>query len=180
METNTRRSAASRRLAGWSSCVLGVALAVVAVTESAAAAETPGVFAAVPGFSVRNGDWVAVDGLGILVLGQPVPRRLAAVVLRGEVGLGGSSAGIGLATNVLGLSPSTQGWSATDFIGSGVLSLEGRLERMYGPTSWRRTTYVGGQISFSAIICKPALGWMVAADDPRDRHFQIVFAGAGW
>ena len=137
--------------------------------------------AVVPGFSIRNGDWLAVDGLGILLLGAPAASRMTAVVVRGEVGLGGSSAGIGLATNVFAGSDYTLPctWKMDEFLGSGILSLEGRVERMCGPTTWRSTTYVGWQVSFAGIIFKPAVGCMVAADNPRDRHCQIA-TGAGW
>ena len=134
-----------------------------------------------PGFSIRNGDWLAVDGLGILLLGAPAASRMTAVVVRGEVGLGGSSAGIGLATNVFAGSDYTLPctWKMDEFLGGGILSLEGRVERMYGPTTWRSTTYVGWQVSFAGIIFKPAVGCMVAADNPRDRHCQSQPARAG-
>jgi len=136
---------------------------------------------AVAGFSIRNGDWVAVDGMGILLLGAPTANRMTAFVVRGEVGLGGSSVGIGLATNALRGPDYRLACSCKmdEFIGSGILSLEARVERMYGPTTWRNTTYVGWQVSFAAIIFKPALGCVVAADNPRDRHCQIA-TGAGW
>jgi hypothetical protein len=67
----------------------------------------------------------------------------------------------------------------TDFPGSGMLSVEARVERMYGPTSWRSTTYVGGQLSFAGIMIKPSVGWMVDVHDPRDSHYQIT-TGLGW
>jgi hypothetical protein len=169
---------------------IGIVLAAVALVLLPAGAQAregefcdrgpaacAGRFAAVvPGASVRNGDLVAVDGLGVLLLSTPSP---VALVIRGELGLGGSSAGIGLATNAFG-SASPGDWRIDDFLGSGILSLEARVSRMYGPTTWRSATYIGGQLSFACIIFKPALAWMVAADDPRDEHFQIVLAGVGW
>jgi hypothetical protein len=134
--------------------------------------------AVVPGFSIRNGDWVVVDALGVVLLGlQEKPARGYAVVMRSELGIGGASAGVGPATNLF----SGQGpRDMSDFLGSGILSLEARVTRMYGLTSWRSTTYVGGQLSFAGIIWKPAIGWMVAVDNPHDVHGQITLFGGGW
>lgn len=185
-----------RQAVPWHWRIVGVGLAVVAIALPAARAEAgpceqngsnwPGVVsndvAFMPGFSLRNGDWVAVDGLGVLLLPAARPwDRVAALVVRGEVGLGGSSAGVGLATITLARqAPRPSGeCEVSEFLGSGIVSLEGRVERMYGPTTWHSTTYVGWQVSFAGIIFKPALGCMVAADNPRDRHCQIA-TGAGW
>jgi hypothetical protein len=51
---------------------------------------------------------------------------------------------------------------------------------MFGPTSWRRTNYVGGQVSLAAILWKPAVGLMVAPADLHDLHWQVTFISAGW
>jgi hypothetical protein len=171
-----------------------VGLAVVAIALPAARSEArpcqrdgswPGVvsndLAFAAGFSLRTGDWVAVDGLGVLLLPAARPwDKMFALVVRGEVGLGGSSAGIGLATRLLPSQGSRPGeCQISEFLGAGVLSLEGRVERMYGPTSWRSTTYVGWQLSFAGIIFKPALGGMVASDNPRDQRVLLA-TGLGW
>jgi hypothetical protein len=141
----------------------------------------PGKTALVPGFSVRNGDWLAVDGLGVLVLGWQTPSRAVALVARGEAAIAGVSAGIGLATNALtGPCAPKPRCDIDDFLGAGIISVEARAEQMYGPTGWHRTTYVGGQVSFAGIIFKPAIGFMVNPRDRRDAHAQVVIAGAGW
>jgi len=163
------------RVAAW----IGVAGAgVMLLAGSAEARPLETAFAG--GASIRNGDWVAVDGLGVVLLGSPVPIRSLAVVARGEVGLGGVSAGLGLALNSLpGQCRVPGACTMSDLLWSGMISLEARVARMYGPTSWRNTTYAGGQLSLAGIICKPSLGWMVDVHDPRDRHYQIA-TGVGW
>jgi hypothetical protein len=134
----------------------------------------------VPGLSVRNGDWVGIDGLGVALLGSPRPGRTIAAVLRGELGLGGAAGGLGLATNLLSGSCSAPGGcSMSDFLGSGMGTLEARIERMYGLTSWRHATYVGGQLSWSLVIWKPSIGVMFDAHDPRDARLQVA-TGCGW
>jgi hypothetical protein len=187
METKPHRPAAPPRLVSRLSPLFGVALATIATMLPTAQAQAGsdslcgevivcgGDFSAVaPGFSVRNGDWLTVDALGVLMLDTRAP---IAAVARGEIGIGGSSLGIGLATNFFG---PPQPWTMSDFL-MGIFSLEARVERMYGPTTWRSTTYVGGQLSWGLMIFgKPALAWMVAADDAHEEHFQFVFFGAGW
>jgi len=182
METDRHSPDASPRLVRQLSCRLGAGLVAVAIMLTAGKTNArPFEVGAVPGISVRNGDWVAVDGLGVLLLGAPTAITMAAVVIRGEIGLGGSSAGIGLATNAFAANctlPDT--YDMSEFLGTGILSLEARVARMYGPTTWRSATYVGGQLSFAGILWKPAIAWMVATDDPRDRHTQITICGFGW
>jgi hypothetical protein len=171
METNHR----------WPSRLCGIACAIVVVTAPAGGAvAAPIETVLVPGVSVRNGDWVAVDGLGIALLSPREYASFVAAVLRGELAIGGISAGVGLATNVLSEPCPSRGCDMSVFLGSGILSLEGRVERMFGPTSWRRTTYVGAQVSLATIFWKPAVGLMIAPDDPRDHHWQITFIGGGW
>jgi hypothetical protein len=149
----------------------------------------------VPGFSIRNGDWIAIDALGVGLLGSTAPGCTFALVLRGELGLGGASAGFGLATNMFAEACSAPGGcDMSEFLGSGMMSLEARVARMYGPTSWRSTTYVGGQLSFALTpfipphwfdgplnigTFKPSIGVMVDPHDPRDKHTQIA-VGGGW
>jgi hypothetical protein len=167
---------------------LAAVLVVVVIRDRSALADgwpmealVPGKAALVPGFSIRNGDWVAVDGLGVLVLGWPKPSRAVALVARGEVAIAGVSAGVGLAMNAIGGTCAPQPrCDIDDSLGGGIVSVEARAEQMYGPTSWHRTTYVGWQVSFAGIIFKPAIGLMVNPRDPRDSHAQVVFAGGGW
>jgi len=156
--------------------VILVAAAVLTLLEGNTLAR-PSETAVVPGLSVRNGDWVAIDALGILLLPADNPSRYFAVVGRTELAIGGVGAGFGLATN-LGPEQSPEGMA--DFLGTGILILEARAELMYGPASWRRAIYVGGQLSLAAILIKPAIAWMVAVDDPRDAHVQITLFGGGW
>jgi hypothetical protein len=156
--------------------VASVVLALLGRTPEARAVEAP----VLPSLSIRNGDWVAVGGLGVGLLGSTAPGRTFAVVVRGELGLGGVGAGLGLATNMFaGSCLAPGGCSRSDFFGSGVGSLEARVERMYGLTSWRHTTYVGGQLSLSLVIWKPAIGVMFDAHDPRDARLQVA-TGCGW
>ena len=142
---------------------------------------TSGRLGLVPGFRVRNGDWFVVDALGIALLGPPARTRAVAVVARGEAGIGGAGMGVGVATNALpGPYPAPGGVQMSDFVGSGIGILEARAEWTYGLTSWRRTTYVGGQLSLAAVVFKPSVGVMVDAHDRRDRRVQVAFLGAGW
>src|SRR4051812_32272530 len=85
----------------WRSRLCGIAFAIAVVTVPAGGAVAgPIETALVPGVSVRNGDWVAVDGLGIVLLGPREYGSFVAAVVRGELAIGGISAGVGLATNV--------------------------------------------------------------------------------
>jgi hypothetical protein len=65
--------------------------------------------------SVRNGDWVAIDGMVVLLLGEPTPHRTAAAVFRGELGLGCSSLGMGLAMNSIAHGPQER-YDMSDFL----------------------------------------------------------------
>ena len=180
MKTKQRIRASSDPLGSWlSRLFIGLASVVVILLDGTAEAR-PIEATVVPGLSIRNGDWIAVDGLGVILLGSHAPDRFSAVVLRGELGIGGASAGFGLATNLLsGPCPPVSGCDISHFLGSGMLSLEARVERMYGPTSWRSTTYVGGQFSLAAVIFKPSVGWMVDPRHPSENHIQVA-TGCGW
>jgi len=152
-----------------------VAAAVLTLLEGNTLAR-PSDTAVVPGLSVRNGDWVAIDALGIFLLPADNPSKYFAVVGRTELALGGVSAGFGLAMNLF---PEQSPEGMTDFLFAGILSLEARAEVMFGPSSWRRTTYVGVQLSLAAFM-KPAIAYVVAVDDPRDAHVQLTLFGGGW
>ncbi len=125
------------------------------------------------GVSFRNGDYVAVEP-GIVQLGLPAESgRLFAATVRGQLGAGGSGGGIGLATNIW---PSPGPHDLRDFYFEGIIILEARVERMYGPTSWRHTTYAGPQLSVALpIVPKACLGWMIDVHDAADNHAQLGF-----
>jgi hypothetical protein len=59
------------------------------------------------------------------------------------------------------------------------VSLEARLERMYGLTSWRSATYLGPHLSLSALVMKASVGWMTNVNDRGDHHIQLA-VGAGF
>lgn len=122
------------------------------------------------GVSFHNGDWLVVDGLGMVVVyDPPLSSRCLAATARAEVGLGGSAAAIGLATNTFDTS-----CKMDELLESGVIGVEARLERMYGPTSWRRTEYVGAQVSLAIPWWwRPSLAWMFNVHDAADNHLQI-------
>jgi hypothetical protein len=123
-----------------------------------------------PGLGFRNGDWFAVDALGMAIFDPLRSHRCIAATARGELGIGGSAAAIGLATN---LDEAPCKVSAA-FLESILVSLEARVERMYGPTTWRRTTYVGAQVSLATMFWfRPSLGWMFDAHSAADNHVQV-------
>jgi hypothetical protein len=59
------------------------------------------------------------------------------------------------------------------------VSLEARIERMYGVSDWRSATYLGPHISISAYLPKASVGWMVNTNDRSDHHVQLA-VGAGF
>jgi hypothetical protein len=100
-----------------------------------------------PGLGFRNGDWFAVDALGMTIF-DPLPSgRCIAAMARGELGVGGSAVAIGLVTNV----DEAPCKVSAAFLESGLVSLEVRVERMDGSTNWRRTTYEGAQVSLATM-----------------------------
>ena len=127
------------------------------------------------GMSVRNGDYLALEP-GIMHLGLPAESgRLFAATVRGELGIGGSGGGIGLATNFC---PSPGPHDLRDFYYDGIIMLEARIERMYGPTSWRHTTYAGPHLSIALpIVPKVSLGWMIDLHHAADNHVQLGLGG---
>jgi hypothetical protein len=122
-----------------------------------------------PGLAFRNGDYFVVDALGLALFNLPRPGRCLAATGRAELGVGGSAVAIGVATN-LGEAPCELGEA---FLESGLISLEARVERMYG-SSWQRTTYLGAQISLASMwTLRLSLGWMVDPHDAADNHVQF-------
>jgi hypothetical protein len=122
------------------------------------------------GFGFRNGDLFAVDAVGMALFDTFRSGRCIAMTARGELGVGGAAAAVGLATN---LAEAPCKLSAA-FLQSGIVSLEARVERTYGPTGWRRTMYVGPQVSLATMWWwKPSLGWMFDAHDAADNHVQF-------
>lgn len=125
------------------------------------------------GINVRNGDWVTVNAMGMVLLGPPEARTCAAVTARAEVGIGGSGAGIGL-----GVGPFPEGCVMPNFLFSGIISLEAHVERMYFST-WPSATYVGPQVTFSWIWMKISIAAMHDINDSTNKQGQLGF-GMGW
>lgn len=123
------------------------------------------------GLEIRNGDIVSLEAGGIVVFGSAskLPRPVIAS-LRGELAVGGASAGIGLA--IAGTDKPHPG--LRDVLFGGLVLVEVRIERMYGPTSWSHTTYAGPQVTlYPSIAPKLSLGWMAAIHDTIDNHLQV-------
>jgi hypothetical protein len=133
----------------------------------------------VRGASFREGDLFAIEPSGLFVFGPF--RRPVVGVARAVVGAGGSGVGIGVAVNTLrscwGDQACLQG---IDFFVGPFVSLEARVERMYGQfwqtsgvTKWRDATYAGPQLSFSVFVLKASVGWMVDVTDRTNHHAQL-------
>ena len=129
----------------------------------------------VRGVSVRQGDWLAIEPSFLFVPGSTGRRSPLVVVARPMLGVGGSGIGIGLAPILACSEPCPM----TDALMVLPVSLEARIERMYGLTSWRRATYIGPHVSLSAFVLKASVGWMVDVNDRSDHHLQLAI-GAGF
>jgi hypothetical protein len=125
------------------------------------------------GFSFRKGDWFSFEPSFLFVSGAGGAGRPIVGVARPMLGVGGSGAAIGVATSLARPCPPAEPCQASDFLLSVPVSLEARVERMYGPSSWRGTTYFGPQATVSAYVFKASLGWMVDVNDRTDRHIQL-------
>jgi len=183
METNPRRFDFASGLGG-AAATISFAATLVLTSGKARAQNNPVVIVVpehvflVRGASFRNGDLIAIEPSGLFSFGPIGPPVV--MVARAVLGLGGSGGGIGLAINPIPQCPGTEMcWKGEDFFTGPFISLEGRIERMYGLTSWRSATYVGPQLSLSIFVLKASLGWMIEVDDREDQHLQIGF-GAGF
>jgi hypothetical protein len=127
---------------------------------------------AVRGFSFRQGDWLSLEPSFLFV---PASRGAYSpvVVVRPMLGVGGSGVGIGLAP-IWGCPGPCD---PTDALMLLPVSLEARIERMYGVSDWRSATYLGPHISISAYILKASVGWMVDVNDRSDHHIQLAIGG---
>src|ERR1051325_8410102 len=156
----------------WARIALASAVVILlgSGTEAPARAATVGV-----GGELRNGDWLAVEPVVLFPVAGSEDRSDLGVTARGVFGVGGSGAAIGLAAGPGGpcnkLEPSTPFGSS--------IALDARVERMYGPSSWRHTVYAGPQLSFGGIFAKWSVGWMFDVHDKGDNHLQLGFGG-GW
>jgi hypothetical protein len=125
------------------------------------------------GFSFRKGDWFSFEPSFLFVSGAGGPGRPIVGVARPILGVGGSGAAIGVATSLARPCPGAEPCQANDFVFSLPVSFEARVERMYGPSSWRGATYLGPQATVSAYVFKASLGWMVDVNDRTNRHVQL-------
>ncbi len=156
------------------------ALVIVAVTSlgAQAAARTPAEQVAV-GVEFRNGDWLAFELVNLTLLAGSEDGANVALSARAVAGLGGAGLALGLASGVGGPCVEREPCGLRDSFMSSIVGLEARLERMYGPTTWRHTAYLGPQLSFGGIFLKCSVGWMFDVEDETDNHFQIGLGG-GW
>lgn len=126
----------------------------------------------------RNGDDFAFEPAALFLLGSPGEgRRPLAALVRGEVAVGGAGGGVGLAIDWF---PNDQDPypNPEELIYGGLMTLEARVERMYGVTTWNHSTYVGPQLSFNLML-KLSVGWMINVRDSSDQHPQLGL-GAGF
>ena len=121
----------------------------------------------------RNGDWFAVGGVSVVTVSPRTCGRYFAATSRAELGIGGGDAAFGLATNIADASCELD----KALMGSGLVGLEARVARMYGPTFWRKTEYAGAQVSLAAPfgMMRLTLGFMVDVHDHTDKHGQFGF-----
>jgi hypothetical protein len=175
METNPRPFAASTRVA--------IGITMMMVIAGRAEAQTPPHKApkvkaqplkAYPllGDQLRGGDYFAVEPGALFWLG-PVgeSRRPVGAIVRGELGVGGAGGGAGLAIDWFQCEPNPYP-NPVELMCSMLTMLEARAERMYGPSRWNHTTYVGPQISLD-LWWRLSVGWMVDVHDRRDNHLQV-------
>ncbi len=127
----------------------------------------------VRGFSVRQGDWLTIEPSFLLVPVSTGRNGPLVFVARPMLGLGGSGVGIGLAP-IWGCS---EPGPMTDALMILPVSVEARIERMYGLTSWRSATYLGPHLSLSAFVVKASVGWMIAVSDRNNHHIQLAIGG---
>jgi hypothetical protein len=171
-----RLFACGYRLAGLTVKIVLTAILMLVSSKAVAddhpaATVVPGRLVVVRGYSFRNGDWFAFEPSGLVLFGG-LPFRPVVGVVRAVAGVGGSGGGIGLGLNL------NQPCDTVDDLAMGpFVTLEGRVERTYGPTSWRSATYVGPQLTLSAYILKASVGWMVDVNDRTDHHIQIGLGG---
>jgi hypothetical protein len=130
----------------------------------------------VRGFSVRNGDWFVLEPSVWFARGLVGPSRPIVLVVRPMLGVGGAGVGVGLAPTLEPPWPDAEKCAPTPDFWLPV-SLEAHVERMYGATPWRHATYVGPQLSLSAVVLKASIGWMVDASDRSDGHLQVAIGG---
>jgi hypothetical protein len=184
MKTNPRHFCFAGRLAG-AKATLSLTATLILISgrahaqNYAAATVVPEHVYMMPGYSIRNGDLVAIESSCLFFFG-PI-RRPAALVARAMLGAGGSGVGVGLAGNV---TPPRPGEEVTlqgdDFFWGPFVSLEAHVERMYPLlTSWRHATFVGPQLSMSIFVLKASVGWMFDVNARTDQHLQIGL-GAGF
>jgi hypothetical protein len=176
MRTNPRPFSFARRLGGATATIALTTTLVLISGRAQAQSRAAGtvvpshVFGA--GLSLRNGDLFAIEPSGRFFFG-PI-RPPVTMVVHAVLGVGGSGGGIGFAMSLMPRRPGAEPCcQREDFFWGTFVSLEARVERMYGPTSWRRATYVGPQLSLSSYILKASLGWMVDVNDQTNRHLQI-------
>jgi hypothetical protein len=157
---------------------IGLASVVVILLAGEAEARAPEARTAL-GAELRNGDWLAVEPVGLVLLAGSDEGANVAAMVRVVLGVGGSGMGIGLATGLGGPCIKPEPCELRDSLFSSIIGVEARAEHMYGPTGWRRATYVGPHLSFGGIFLKGSVGWMFDVHDRADNHFQIG-VGSGW
>jgi len=131
------------------------------------------------GVELRNGDWLAVEPIGLVLIGGSEDAANVAAMARGVLGVGGSGGAIGLATGLGGPCIEPEPCRLRDSVFSSIVGIEARVERTYGLSTWRRTTYVGPHLFFGGVLMKCSVGWMFDANNKTNNHFQLGLGG-GW
>jgi hypothetical protein len=131
------------------------------------------------GCEVRNGDWLAFEALGLVLVGGSEDGANVAATARGVAGLGGAGGAIGLATGLGGPCVEREPCALRESVFSSIVGVEARVERTYGPSTWRHATYAGPHLSFGGVFMKWSAGWMFDLDDRTNNHLQLGIGG-GW
>jgi hypothetical protein len=162
-----------------------IALAVMLMLLSRnARADSPLVVTLVPkhvflarGFSVRMGDYFALEPAFLFVGDARPGSRPPVGVLRPIAGVGGSGLGVGVAWQPFWPIEGERPEHVEGYVDILPISIEVHIQRMYGPTHWRSATYLGPQLSLSVLFLKASVGWLVNAIDEHDRRPQFGIGG---
>ena len=92
---------------------------------------------------------------------------------RAEVGLGGAALALGFGVIIA----DKPGPLNETLMAGGLMSLDARVARMYGPTSWQNTEYAGvqGSLALPVGMMRLTVGAMINLRDHSDRRQQF-----GW
>lgn len=126
---------------------------------------------ALPAFICRSGDWAAAGALGLVAVTPRPGGGYVVVASRAEVGVGGASMAVGVGA-IIADRPTPLNEAV---MAGGLMTLEARVTRMYGPTSWRSSEYAGlqGSLAIPYGMMRLAVGRMINLRDHADRRYQF-------